>query len=230
MAREGSVTQVNVPPWLLPIMQGTAGQIGAAQGNLPNISQLYGMLPQLGIAPLSGSQTDLINQIVAQAGGGTNVANAQNLLGQLTSGPIGSSPATQAGMQAFQQLVAPQIEQGAVLAGQGNSGALGEQLQLGATAAAVPLIQQEIQNRQQAIGQYGNLEQLLGQQQQAGLNAAGLPQQIQQQQNQSLYDQLMNQLMYAQGVQMGPEQLFGSTLGASQWGRQSTGGIFSGLF
>jgi hypothetical protein len=100
------------------------------------------------------------------------------LLQQLTSGPIGSSPATQAGMAAFQQNVLPTLQNELGSMGLGRSGIAGEQIQRASTSAAVPLIQQEIANREQGIGQYGNIaNQLAGLGQQDVQNwttAAGL--------------------------------------------------------
>ena len=100
------------------------------------------------------------------------------LLQQLTSGPIGSSPATRAGMAAFQQNVLPTLQNELGSMGLGRSGIAGEQIQRASTSAAVPLIQQEIANREQGIGQYGNIaNQLAGLGQQDVQNwttAAGL--------------------------------------------------------
>ena len=100
------------------------------------------------------------------------------LLQQLTSGPIGSSPATRAGMAAFQQNVLPTLQNELGSMGLGRSGIGAEQIQRASTSAAVPLIQQEIANREQGIGQYGNIaNQLAGLGQQDVQNwttAAGL--------------------------------------------------------
>ena len=87
--------------------------------------------------------------------------SALGQLQQLTSGPIGSSPATQAGMAAFQQNVLPTLQNELGAMGLGRSGIGAEQIQRASTSAAVPLIQQEIANREQGIGQYGNLSQQL---------------------------------------------------------------------
>jgi len=94
--------------------------------------------------------------------GGVDPNSALGQLQQLTSGPIGSSPATQAGMAAFRQNVLPTLQNELGAMGLGRSGIAGEQIQRASTSAAVPLIQQEIANREQGIGQYGNLAQQLG--------------------------------------------------------------------
>lgn len=93
--------------------------------------------------------------------GGVDPNSALGQLQQLTSGPIGSSPATQAGMTAFRQNVLPTLQNELGAMGLGRSGIAGEQIQRASTSAAVPLIQQEIANRQQGIGQYGALAQQL---------------------------------------------------------------------
>ena len=112
------------------------------------------------------------------AGGGVDPNSALGQLQQLTSGPIGSSPATQAGMAAFQQNVLPTLQNELGSMGLGRSGIGAEQIQRASTSAAVPLIQQEIANREQGIGQYGNIaNQLAGLGQQDVQNwttAAGL--------------------------------------------------------
>jgi hypothetical protein len=100
---------------------------------------------------------------------GTDPNSALGLLQGMTSGPIGSSPSTQAGMAAFQQNVLPTLQNELGAMGLGRSGIAGEQIQKAATSAAVPLIQQEIANRQAGIGQYGNIAQ-----QMAGLGQQNL--------------------------------------------------------
>jgi hypothetical protein len=104
--------------------------------------------------------------------------SALGQLAQLTGGPIGSSPATQAGMQAFQQNILPTLQNELGAMGLGRSGIAGEQIQRAATSAAVPLIQQEIANRAAAVPQYTNVAQAganIGQQQVQNMGtAAGL--------------------------------------------------------
>lgn len=102
-------------------------------------------------------------------------------LAQFMSGPIGSSPMTRAGMQAFETLQRPRIENTLATMGLGRSGAGAEMISQAATQALSPLIQQEIQNRQAGVGQLMGLGgQLSGQQQAAtalGLGLGGTEQQ-----------------------------------------------------
>jgi hypothetical protein len=78
---------------------------------------------------------------------------ALGLINQLTSGPIGSSPATAAGMRAYTANAEPAIEQASSLSGGGRGGALTSALTQGQEQAYDPLIQQEISNRESAIPQ-----------------------------------------------------------------------------
>lgn len=105
---------------------------------------------------------------------GQNIGTAENLLGEMTSGPIGSSPATQAGMNAWSQLVEPTIASSLAASSGGRGGALPAAISQGETAAAVPLIQQEIANREAGIGQASNLVGLQGSLSGAAGNLAGV--------------------------------------------------------
>jgi hypothetical protein len=200
-----------LPPWLQQILQNTGGQQLTAQQTLPQLSTLPGMTPELNVPNLTPQEQALIGNIGGQAGSGLDPAYKQ--LSELTSGPIGSSPATAAGMEAFQQQIAPQIMQQEALAGRGTGGGATEAIGQGATAAALPLIQQEIGNREAAVGQYANLDQTQMQGYEQALTAAGLPREIATAQSQAQYQQLLQQLAMIQGIQTGPENLFGNTIG-----------------
>lgn len=76
-----------------------------------------------------------------------------SLLANLVGGPIGSSPATIAGMRNWEQQVKPTVENYYTTIGAGRSGGLGEALGKSATQAYVPLVQQEIANRVTAVNQ-----------------------------------------------------------------------------
>lgn len=78
--------------------------------------------------------------------------NAQKgMLEQLVGGDVGSSPATKAGMQAWEQYVLPTVQHESVQAGLGRSGPGLKAVASSATQAAVPLIQQEIGNRMSSL-------------------------------------------------------------------------------
>jgi hypothetical protein len=78
-------------------------------------------------------------------------------INQLTSGPIGSSPATAAGMRAYTANAEPAIEQAQSLGGGGRGGALQAALTQGQEQAYDPLIQQEISNREASIPQLAGI-------------------------------------------------------------------------
>lgn len=135
-------------------------------------ANLYGGLPgqagqQVGVTGLEQQGLGTLNQMVGVAGQDVGMQGpeyaALQQLAQLTGGPLGSSPATQAGMSAFEQLVKPGMQNDLNVMGMGRSGAGAEQINLARTAAATPLLQQEIQNRANAVPQYLNLGGTLGQ-------------------------------------------------------------------
>lgn len=82
---------------------------------------------------------------------------AQDQAKQLASGPIGQSPATLAAMKAWETLVKPQTLAAQALTGNLGGGATQEAMAMGSTAAAVPLIQQEVANRAALVPQMGQL-------------------------------------------------------------------------
>jgi hypothetical protein len=137
-----------------PLSQFAQPQQREIAGMSPLQQYAGAMIPQIAQGnPYTQQSMDLL-------GTGTENPNSSlGLLSQLTSGPVGSSPSTQAGMAAFQQNVLPTLQNELGAMGLGRSGIAGEQVQKAATSAAVPLIQQEISNRESGIGQYGNLAQ-----------------------------------------------------------------------
>jgi hypothetical protein len=108
------------------------------------------------------------------------MTGAEDQLSQLTSGPIGSSPATQAAMQSYNTTQVPQVEQALSLSGSGRGGGDAEALTSSREAAYAPLVQQEIANREAAVNQYSSLAGQQSNLSQTGLSAAQLPQQTQQ--------------------------------------------------
>jgi len=157
--------------YLNQFVNSTVGKLWATQDVAP-LSQ-FAQPQQRGIAGMSPLQQYAESIIPQVAQGNPQSQNALSSLGygnpgtdsalgqlsQLTSGQIGSSPATQAGMAAFQQNVLPTLQNELGAMGLGRSGIAGEQIQKAATSAAVPLIQQEIANRAAAVPQYTNVAQ-----------------------------------------------------------------------
>src|SRR6185437_14011016 len=68
-------------------------------------------------------------------------------------------PATAAGMRAWAQNVQPTIASGLAASGGGRGGEMAAAMQQGATSAYVPMINQEIANREAGIGQAASLGQ-----------------------------------------------------------------------
>jgi hypothetical protein len=196
---------------------GTAtNQLLNAQSAFPSITGLASTIPTLNIPGLSPTEMDLINQLVAAGQNNPDRAAAEQMLSELTSGPIGSSPATAAGMKAFEQQIAPQVKQMQALQGTAGGGAALEAMAEASSAAALPLIQQEIQNREAAVGQYSQLGMQQIQQLAASLEAAGMPREVAQQQAQAQYDAAMQQWQYETGVQTYPLNLMGRMVGQRQ--------------
>jgi len=238
MATTWNKEWTDIPGYLAPGTTGPSGWIPqwfAAQQQFPSLAELPGEVPTLGVPGLTPDQERLIQQMMATGAASPDRAAARQQLQQLTSGPVGSSPATQAGMQAFQQLVAPSIMQTQALQGTASGGAALEAMGQGATAAAVPLIQQEIQNRQQAVGQYGQLgqEQLMGLA--AAFEAAGLPREVALEQAQAAFDAAQQRLGIESGLQTFPLQMLSQLLSrtqqqhSTQYGSDIVAGIGQGL-
>lgn len=125
-------------------MEQTPGLSQWAQSN-PYLTSAFGNfaeMPEIASRPVS-------NPAAEQA------ALAQ--LNQLTSGPIGSSPYTQQGMEAWKQFTLPQVQNEAALAGLGRSGPYIENVLKSQTQALMPLLQQEIGNREASVGQLGGI-------------------------------------------------------------------------
>jgi hypothetical protein len=102
------------------------------------------------------------------------------LADQLTSGDIGSSPATVQAMKAWEELVRPTVMAGQAITGNLGGGATEEALAHGKTEALTPLLAKEIDTRQamaQMLGQEGL--GISGQQLQAASTTAQLAEQAQ---------------------------------------------------
>ena len=212
-----------IPKYLQPyLFQGPSAafpQFGAAQQQLPQIAQLPGLTPELQVPGVTPDQQALIQQMIGAGGASPDLQAAAQQLQQLTAGPIGSSPATEQAMAAWQQNVAPTIEQFAALQGNASGGQALEALQQGQTGALVPLLQQEISNRQQAASQYGQLAQQQISGLAAALEASGIPREVALEQAQAAYEQQQGQLGLETQLQTMPLQLLGQLIG--QQGKQS---------
>lgn len=219
----GQQTSPHVPPWMAPFLKNTASQWETAQGNLPDISQLYNQIPELQTAQLNSGQTGDIgniqgtgNQLQASGGAFGGQQQAANQYNQFLS-QTGPSAATQQAEQNFTNFENPVLESQASLSGLGNSGAALEASAVGAEQAAVPFLQQDQADKLTAansLSSLGNTEfqQLQGGQQNA-LNASTIPQQLQQTEMQNLFNQQNTQQQFGQQVQFGPESLFGNAIG-----------------
>ena len=208
----------SVPAWLRPLLHGEAKQYESAMGNLPNLSQLYGQIPQQGTAPFSSQQNALIGQISGLSGQPNSAENAaQNEYSQFMAPGGGESQATQAEQNLFNTQQAPAILSQASEMGLGNSGAALQALTQGQQSAMLPILQQGTQNQMGAASAMQGLGSQEYSQQtndlQNALQAAGMPQQLAQQQADALFQQLQQQVQYAQGVQQGPFSMLGQMIG-----------------
>lgn len=225
-------------PLLEQFAPGILGNVANFTGQFP----LSSIIPLLGspqqISPLGPQELQLIGQEygISQAPAITPEETAAlGQIGQLIGGPIGSSPATKAGMDAFTKLQLPGIEQGAALAGLSHGGAMPELIEQGQSAALLPLIQQEISNRMNLVP---NLEMLGGslanRQQsniQAAMGATALPRQVADSQNAANYASQINLANAIQGIGTGAFNSFLSPiLGAASTPGQKTSTQSPGLF
>lgn len=114
-------------------------------------TQAMGML---GRGPYGGP-TGVSSRDVAANTDTENMRRAQALFGQLTTGDIGSSPATLQAMKAWEDLTKPQILAGQAISGNLGGGSTEEALAHGSTEALTPLLAQEIQNRKDIASTLG---------------------------------------------------------------------------
>lgn len=202
----------------------TAGVFGTATGQLQNLLNLApdlynqaGNVPGLDVSSLSPTEMDLINQIVGLGQNNPDMAAARGELSALTSGPIGSSPLTAAGMKAFTDITAPQVMQAQALQGTASGGAATEAMANAASAAALPLIQQEIGQREAAVGQYSALGNQQMSQLADALVASGMPRDVANQKAQALFNQQQQKWQYLTGLQTMPLSLMGRMIGTKSY-------------
>lgn len=203
-------------------------QLGAMQG-LPDIATLASNVPGMNVPGLDPTQLAILSNFeqTAQANPDLNAARAQ--IAQLTGGDIGTSPATQAGMKAWEQLVKPQVESASALRGTAGGGQGLEALSQSATAAAVPLIEQEIRNRQAAVGQLTSIGSQQVQNEAAALQAAGLPREVALQVAEANFQQKQQQFATQLGLQTVPQSWIPATFGGQAERLPSWGNFAGGL-
>lgn len=213
------------PPQLAQLLRGGVGDWSQALKTIEGsggLSQLLNPNPEQ-IAQLTSGQEQNIGQLQDIAKNGSpQEQQSQSLIDQLTGGPIGSSPATQAAMRAYDQNVQPTIESSIAATGGGRGGNLTAALTQGETSAYAPLVQQEVANREAGIGQ----TQALGQQRSGdistALNASDLERQISQAGLSANFQDFLRRSGLIQQLTMGPVELLGpSAIG--QHSNQSTG-------
>jgi hypothetical protein len=126
------------------------------------------MLAQLGGTPVGGVTAKGVtapgvtaeDAAATQAEVDTNtrqMLDAEALIKGLTSGEVGSSPATAQAMKAWEQFVQPTVMAGQALTGNLGGGATEEALGLSRTAALTPLMAKEIDTRQAMAALLGQL-------------------------------------------------------------------------
>lgn len=167
--------------------------------------------------------------------------------------PLGESPATKAGMEAWKKLVEPTIRSEHAFRGTLGGGGFLEDLSLGATSAALPLIQQELQQRAalmpfltgvgeratrvqqeaiQSLLEFGGreFEQIIGAIL-AAMPAVALPRELTGQQLQAVFEDFRRRQALSEAVGLGPlGQMLPTALAPSQvfsgQTRQAGGGWF----
>lgn len=203
-----SFGNIQLPPQLQAILDQAGGQISDVMGQFPLISLMNNLAQQ--IIPLTPTELTLLGQQLAtsQAPAITYPElGALTDINQLIGGPIGSSPATQAGMNAFNTIMAPQIAQSLALSGQTNGGAFAQAMGQGQTEALYPMIQQEIQNRMGVISPLQMLGATVSDRERndvaTALGAAGMPRQIAQEQATANWQDVMRRAGLVQGLSTG---------------------------
>lgn len=220
-------------PEILTGPSGAETQFRGFQSGAPDILSLLANSPGMNIPGLDPGQTAAMQNLITAGTSNPDLAAARAQLEALTSGPIGSSPATQAGMQAYEDIQAPQIATDSALRGTAGGGQALEASALGREAAAVPLIQQEIQNREAGVGQSMGIGQQQMQSLAMALEASGLPREVALQQAQAMFDQAQQRFQAELGLQTYPLQwvpgLTGQTSHTSMNAMDYIGAIGKGL-
>lgn len=232
-----STSMPNIPGFLEPLISQMEGQLGTlGQQSGPGLLSQLNPNPEQ-IAPLTPEENAIIGSLT-QEGSPNNplITGAENQISQLTSGPIGSSPATQAAMNAYNTTQVPETEQTLALSGSGRGGGDTEALTSAREAAYTPLVQQEIANRQTAASQFASLAGEQSQLGQTALSAAEMPQEVRQAQYEAAYQDLLRRYGLEQEATIDPfEGILGSLIGQTTTGTNSgatsttPSGLSSGL-
>jgi hypothetical protein len=153
-----------------PLSEYLAPQVKSIAGLSPLQQQAQTWIQGLMNTPQTSQQAATTYGGLA-SGTNANQQSALSQLAQLTGGSLGSSPTTTAGMNAFETLSKPSIQNDLAAMGMGRSGAGAQAVSNARTQALTPLLQQEIQNRANSVGQYIGLG---NQQEQAAAGLTGL--------------------------------------------------------
>lgn len=208
MARttEGTITA----PWFPGIFNPSLSQFEQFQATGPTISNIWqGLGTGLQVPGLDPTQQALIGDVVGTAQNNPAQQQQQQLLQQLAGGPIGSSPTTQAEMQALNQLVLPMVEQQSALRGTAGGGQAIEAIGQTATQALVPFLQDEVARKEAAVQQYGQIGQQHIEQLMTALQAQGLSREVAFEKAQAVYQAQQQQAQLALGLQTMPLQFLG---------------------
>lgn len=143
-----TTSQPNVPPEVSALMRFVTPDIQQAYTQSP-LSGFTGAAPMAvpGLTPQQQAAVEFSGQAVNAPTLQSPEALALMNLARVSSGPIGSSPATQEAMQSWEATTGEQIKNQLAMAGIGRSGALATDLGVARSAAHAPLLQQEIANR-----------------------------------------------------------------------------------
>jgi hypothetical protein len=197
-----------IPQNLLDLINQSIAGISNVQQQFPLTDLLQNLAQQ--IVPLTPLELQLLGQQIAtsQAPSITQPElGALTDINQLIGGPIGSSPATIAAMNAYNTFEAPQIAQQLALSGQTNGGAFAQALSQGQTAALAPLLQQEEQNRVSVLPALAGIGSTVADRERSdtatALQAASVPQQTAQEQADANFQDVMRQAGLIQGVDTG---------------------------
>lgn len=218
-----SSTTPIISPGFQPILGESSNQFQQFQLGAPDILSFYQNVPGLNVPGLDPTQTATLNQLVGTGTNNADLANARAQIAALSGGPIGSSPVTQQAMQAYRELSAPLIEQQSALRGTAGGGQAIEALGQGQTAALVPFLEQEVQNKSQAVGQTLQIEQQNMQNLAMALEAAGLPREVALEQAQAAFQQKQQQWQTGLGLQTYPFQYWGPAALGSRSGTSPSG-------
>lgn len=185
--------------------------------NLPNWAQLYQDIPLQGVAGLTGTQDQLLNRITGGINNQGLNKEQQQAAGTLSSylGPINSNPQVQAEQNYINQTVLPTTQNQSALEGSGTSGASLEAVANAQTGAMTPVLENAASNQLSAANELAGIGSTGNAQLQQALEAAGLPQQVAQEQANAIYNQQSQKQQFGTAVQQQPLSLVPASLGST---------------